>query len=125
MPLLFLFDEDTRDNSLLNAVDHHNADNPAEFLDVMRVGDSDAPPLSTPDAELVQWAAKSNRIIVSKDKNTLIDEHKRYVDLGNQTPGLLIVLPHATIPAIIDSLALVAHYSEPEDWQNQCRFIPL
>ena len=125
MPLHFLLDEDTRDNSLLNAIDRHNADQPLEFLDVSRVGDPGGPPNGIQDPELIQWATTWNRVIVSKDKNTLIHLHDQYVAMGNQTPGLLIIRPNTTILALVESLALIAHYSEPEEWQSQSRFIPM
>ena len=60
MPLRFLFDEDTRDKGLLDAVDRHNANHPAEFLDVIRVGDSGGPESGTQDPELVEWSGRQN-----------------------------------------------------------------
>ena len=73
----------------------------------------------------MEWAAKWSRLIVSKDKTTLISEHDQYVGTGHNTPGLLIVRPGATIPALLESLVLIAHYSDSDEWKNQCRFIPL
>ncbi len=125
MPLLFLLDEDTRDNSLVNAIEQHNVDQPSEPLDVLRVGDDGAPPTGTQDPDLIEWAVLANRLIISQDRNTLIDEHDRYVAAGHQTPGVLMVLPRTTIAELVKSLALIAHYSEPEEWQNLVRFIPL
>jgi hypothetical protein len=51
MPLRFLLDENLR-GPMWDALQHHNATG-AYTVDVLRVGDSLAPPLRTPDKDLL------------------------------------------------------------------------
>jgi hypothetical protein len=125
MPLRLLIDEDSIDRRLWNAIQQHNATSPGESLDVLRVGDEGAPRLGTLDPNLVQWAIQNQRIIISIDFNTLIAWHDDCVSKGQATPGLLIIRPGATIPAVVESLVLISHCSTSVEWSNCCNFIPL
>jgi hypothetical protein len=74
---------------------------------------------------LVQWAIQNQRIIISRDFNTLIAWHDDCVSKGQATPGLFIIRPGATIPAVVESLVFISHCSTSEEWSNCCNFIPL
>lgn len=124
MSLSFVFDEDTRDSALWGAVLLHNQDSADETLDIVRVGDANGPAISTQDPDLVIWACSSGRIIVSHDENTLVGHHNNYVRQGNSTPGLLVVKKGASIPDIVESLTLIAHYAEPHEYASAPRWIP-
>jgi hypothetical protein len=125
MPLRFVLDEDTRDTSLWQAIADHNEREPAYLIDAVRVGDANAPPTATPDAALVEWSVTASRVIVSRDRNTLIDTHSHYVRRGNATPGLLILRGRGRPADIAESLALIAHFSDPGQFASTTQFIPL
>ena len=65
MPLRFLLDEDLR-GPLWNALVRHNATSPYP-IDVIRVGDANAPPTGTLDPQLLRWAQQQGRILVTFD----------------------------------------------------------
>jgi hypothetical protein len=123
MPLRFVLDEDTRDTSLWRAISAHNRSKPAEAIDVVRVGD-DGPITGTPDRELIEWAARENRIIVSRDRNTLIAAHDLYVSEGNVTPGLWILKRTAAAGQFVEFLALAAHCSEAYEFASRVEHVP-
>lgn len=80
--------------------------------------------MGTKDPELVVWAAQHNRIIVSRDKNTLIQTHTEYIHRGHRTPGLFIVNTH-NVSELVEFLALVAHCADPHEFESSTQFIPL
>jgi len=124
MGLAFILDEDTRARDLWNAILSHNATHPAESIDVVRVGDADGPPCGTPDPELIAWACEHGRIIVSHDKNTLINCHDRVVEGGHTTPGLLIVQRGYSVPKLVELLSLVGNYGEPDEFNSRTQWVP-
>jgi hypothetical protein len=69
MPLAILLDEHLR-GTLWRAIQHHNArgSNP---LDVVRVGDPENLPLGSLDPEILLWAEREERILVSEDRKPL------------------------------------------------------
>lgn len=120
-----IIDENSRDNALWNAITQHNITSQQWSLDIIRIGDPNAPPLGTKDPQVLAWAIANNRIVVTLDCNTLIDEHDSVVTNGTTTPGLLIVRRNSKYLDIVDSLAAVSHCLDPAEMQSQSRYIPL
>ena len=88
MPLAFLLDENIR-GPLWQYIRRHNARgvNP---LDAVRVGDVPDLPLASGDPEIIAWAARENRILISFDEHTLAAHLTAYMAAGNHSPGILI-----------------------------------
>jgi hypothetical protein len=124
MPLPLLIDEDSRGDDLWNAIERFNAGSPGLELDIIRVGDAGGPPKGTKDPDLLDWAIRHQRIIVSQDKNTLIAEHDMLVRRGIQTPGLLIIRHGFRVSEIVEYLWLVSHCTTADRWKCTWTFIP-
>lgn len=124
MPLSLLIDEDTRDGALWDAILRHNESSPEEAIDALRIGDEGAPPTGALDPDVVAWAAEAGRIIVSRDVNTLIAEHRAYILAGNWTPGLLIIRKDFSIPEIVEYLALICHVADEDEFACGWDHIP-
>ncbi|MBV8577472.1 MAG: hypothetical protein JOZ58_20830, partial [Acetobacteraceae bacterium] len=102
----------------------HNDAKPDWAIDALRVGDEEAPQLGTLDPEVLDWAVKAGRIIVSRDVTTLIAEHDEFVARGGWTPGLLIVKKGYSIPEVVEYLSLVCHVADADDFSCRCSYIP-
>ena|SRR5687767_999969 len=121
MPLAFILDENIR-GPLWQFIRRHNARG-ADPLDVVRVGDVPELPLASQDPDIIRWAARENRILISLDEHTLAGHLMAFMAAGNHSPGILI--PRA-VPLIelVEFLACIAHASEPAEWQDQITYIP-
>jgi len=124
MPLSLLIDEDSRDGALWRAIQQHNSSSPEAAIDAIRVGDEGAPPIGSFDPEVVAWATGAGRIIVSRDVNTLIAEHRRFVEAGNRTPGLLILRSGFPIPDIVEYFSLICHVASADEFACGWDYIP-
>ncbi len=131
MPAQFLFDEDSLDESLRNAIRQHNETSPDEVLDVKYIDGTDptCPARHSDDNTVIRWAAEHNRVIVSKDTNTLIGYHRDFVRQGNTTPGLLILRgrregTEIKTHQIVESLIEIAYYLDPSLYNSCHNFIP-
>ena len=118
----FLLDENLR-GKLWRAVLQHNlaGQNP---IDAVRVGDSDAPRLGTKDPDIVQWAERSGRIVVSLDRNTLRPVFNEHLQTGSHSPGILIVQDGFTIARIVEHLSMITWASDAWEFQDCYDFIP-
>jgi hypothetical protein len=68
MPIRFLLDEHHR-GPLFRYIQRRNL--ASDFpVDAVRVGDISDLPLGTPDSEILRWAEKQDRILVSADMKT-------------------------------------------------------
>jgi predicted nuclease of predicted toxin-antitoxin system len=121
MPLAYLLDENLR-GLLWRRIQRHNA---RGFypIDVTRVGDSPNLPLSATDPEILIWAEREDRIIVSRDERTLAKHLAEHVGSGNNSPGIFLARA-VPLETLVDFLVCAAHASEAREWADQVTFIP-
>lgn len=81
MSLRFVIDECSVANELRMAIAQSSAAYNVS-VDIVWVGDDDAPDGGTLDPELLEWAYENDRAIVTNDRNTLVGI---YVDFVRQT----------------------------------------
>jgi hypothetical protein len=123
MPLCFVLDEHLRGGALWQAVQQHNARG-VDPIDATRVGDPPDLPVGTADPDLLQWAERNNRILVSLDKRTLPAHLAAHIQAGRHSPGILIIRPASTPAQVLFALALIAHAGNAVDYQDRIDFIP-
>jgi hypothetical protein len=98
--LKILLDENLRSNALWQAIGTwRETMGHAYSLDILRVGDSSAPPLGTQDVELLEAAASLGRIIVSEDKTTLPSYLQALIS-RQPSPGLIILRTGRQFPKL-------------------------
>src|SRR5262245_22921900 len=122
MALKFVLDENLR-GPLWKALQRHNKI-ASEPIDVVRVGDSEDLPLGTEDSDLIVWVERANRLIISHDKRTLLEELKTQLNLGRYSPGVLIIRRSSSIQMVVDFLALLAIDGQTSEFINKFDFIP-
>src|SRR2546423_9993205 len=92
-------------------------------LDIVRV--QDAGLIGSGDAEVLEWAAREGRVLLTHDVTTM----KQYVDervaAGLQMPGVFEVSQQTPIAQAIEDIFLIAECSLDDEWEGQIRFLPL
>jgi hypothetical protein len=92
-------------------------------LDIVRV--QDAGLVGKSDAEVLEWAAREGRVLLTHDVTTM----KRYVDervaAGLPMPGIFEVSQQVPIARAIEDIMLLAECSLEGEWEGQIRFLPL
>jgi hypothetical protein len=118
----FLLDEQLR-GPLWHALGRHNQHgvNP---VDVVRVGDPDDLPQGSTDREVLAWAEREGRILISTDRRTLLGHFADHLDAGHHSSGLFLLRPSSTLAEIVDFLAAAAYASEASEWVDVWRYIP-
>lgn len=93
-------------------------------VDLVRV--QDALPESTPDQEVLAWAAAENRILITNDRNTMVGFAYRRAATGEVVPGVVATTNEQSIGSAIDDIVLIAEYmSEAEIRSQVVVFLPL
>ena len=87
-------------------MERRNADAERDQLDYLYVGGPFAPPSGSTDLAIIRWASEQRRLIVSRDANTLIAAHTRFVAEGNATAGLLILRDGLSVADLVEWLDL-------------------
>ena len=115
--IAFAADEDL-DNHIVRGLRHHRPD-----IDIVRVQDSEASGAS--DEDVLDWAARSNRVLLSHDASTMTAAAYARIARGDPMPGVIIVPQSLSLANALDDLLLIAQCSVASDWENQVRFLPL
>jgi predicted nuclease of predicted toxin-antitoxin system len=69
MPLTYVLDEHLR-QTLRRAIQRHNADG-SFVIEVTQVGDPVDLPLGSTDPDILLWAEKEGRVVVTRDYSTM------------------------------------------------------
>jgi hypothetical protein len=77
------------------------------------------------DAEVLAYAARENRMVVSHDVNTMPAAANVRLATGQSLNGLLLAHQLSPLAAVIENLVLIWSASEAEEWVNQVWFLPI
>ena len=76
------------------------------------------------DPQVLAYAAREGRMVVSHDRSTMPDHFYSFVK-SRQSPGLILVPQQLAISAAANDLVLMWAASKPEEWTNQIVFLPV
>lgn len=92
-------------------------------IDLIRMQDHGLAGIEDPD--LLEWAAKSDRVLLTHDANTIPAFAYQRVDSGLSMPGVFIVGKSVPIGIVIADIVLIARTSLDGEWEGQVRHLPL
>jgi predicted nuclease of predicted toxin-antitoxin system len=113
----FLADEDFN-NDILRGLRRRDA-----AIDVVRI--QDLGHAGADDATVLATATDRGRILLTHDVSTLLGFAFERVRSGKPMLGVVAVPQSVAVRAVIEDLVLIAECSEPEEWANQVRYLPL
>jgi hypothetical protein len=122
MALRFLLDEHYR-GVLWQAVRRHNARG-LYVIDVVRVGDPGDLPLSSKDPDILVWAEREGRVLVTRDRKTMPGHLANHLAAGRHSPGVLAVRRGFSASRVVAELALYAHACDPQAIRDRIEYIP-
>lgn len=79
----------------------------------------------SPDSELLAWAAKEGRLIVTHDQRTMPGHVANRIIDGENVAGVVIVPQNLSIGLAIDDLEIIVKCSSSDEWINIIRRLPL
>lgn len=93
-------------------------------VEVLRVGDAGAPPLQTPDPQILLWCEQHESILITIDRTSMPDHLVDHHAAGHEHWGVLWVHEWASMGQVIETLYEIAAASEAEEWRNRAEWIP-
>lgn len=116
MKILFQADQDLN-HDLIKGVERR-----AAAIDFRTAVDAELRAL--PDLQVLDIAAKDNRVLVSRDFKTMPSAFARFVE-RNASPGVLIVPQTMPIGIAVEFLFMIWEASEASEWFNRICRLPL
>src|SRR5262245_44857433 len=93
-------------------------------IEVTRVGDPPALPLGTTDPELLLWAERETRVIVTPHKGAVRGHLVDHLAAGRHSAGVFRRRPGRPWSVLLDALVFNAETMDPPDMQDVIRFGP-
>ena len=78
-----------------------------------------------PDPELLRWAARENRTILTHDRQTMIGYAIELMEQNEPMSGLIIVPKKLRISRAIKDLELLVECSSQNDMRGRIEYVPL
>lgn len=116
MPLRYLLDENQR-GVLWTVIQRHNARG-IDPIDTVRVGDPTELPLGAKDAEILRWAEREQRILVTSDRGSMGGHLAEHLAAGNHCPGIFMLRNDSKPVHVLEFLIVAAYASESTEWQD-------
>lgn len=95
----------------------------APLIDLVRAQDVGLS--GTSDPTVLDWAAKSGRILLTHDVATMASYARDRAERGLPTPGVLIIRESLAIGSVIDDLLLIVEAGQPQDFEGTLIYLPL
>jgi len=92
-------------------------------LDIVRVQDVGLE--NTSDEEILEWAAKENRILLTHDAATITKYAFDRVRAGQKMPGVIEMRRSVSIGVAIEDILLLAEASQEDEMENKIIYLPL
>jgi len=96
----------------------------APLMEVLLIGENHAPPLGTPDPDILNWIEKKDYILVSRNRSTMPMHLKEHIEKGKHVPGILLIRKEVIMGKLIEDLLLIWRASEPEEYKDQIVYLP-
>ena len=91
-------------------------------FDLVRVQDVGL--AGVPDPDVLAWAAAENRVVATRDKNTMVGFALARVAAGETMPGLIVVAHGAATGAVIDDLLMMDDVLDHAELAGRVEYLP-
>ena len=86
-------------------------------IDLVRA--QEALPEGTPDTEVLAWAARQNRVLITNDRNTMVGLAYQRVAQGESVPGVIATINDQSIGDAIEDILFIAECMLEEEIEGQ------
>jgi hypothetical protein len=77
------------------------------------------------DVVILEWAATQGRVLISRDRKTLVGKAYERVKAGLPLPGVIVFRHRMNIGQAIEEILMVAMCSSVEEIKDRVIFLPL
>ncbi len=88
-------------------------------IDVLRVGDEAAPPLGTPDPEILHYLEANQRILLTDNRHSFPTHLADHFAAGHHHWGIFTVRKNAPFGSLVDEIYLYWVASESAEWVDR------
>ena len=94
-------------------------------IDILRVGDANAPALGTLDPDILIYLQQSQRILLTDNRKSMPEHIQNHWDSDGFIWGLFWLKPKATIKELAEEIVLIWETTDADEWKDRLIWIPL
>ena len=72
-----------------------------------------------PDSEVLAWATRENRVLITNDRNTMVGLAFQRVDQGEPVPGIVATTNAQSVGGAIEDILIIAELMSEEEMRSQ------
>jgi len=95
-----------------------------ENIDILCVGDSEAPPLGTPDPEILNYLEASQRMLITDNRKSMPGHLVDHWQEDKHIWGLFWVRPGTSIGQLVETINLLWETRSAQEWMDVVDWIP-
>lgn len=107
------------------AVRSWNADRKGPPVDTVRVGRLPDLPFGSVDPDILRWAERHGRVVITNDLKTMPGHLADHLAAGGHSPGVFCVRRGTGPGDVAFELAMISDAGDPADYIDAITFIPL
>ena len=93
-------------------------------IDILCVGEQDAPPFGTLDSDILRYLEGSQRLLLTDNRKSMPRHLESHWASGGRIWGLFWVRPRTPIGQLAQELMLVWETTQAEEWIDRVEWIP-
>ena len=90
-----------------------------------QIGDGVAPPLGTPDPQILLWIEEHGCLLVTNNRASMPVHLVDHLTSGQHIPGIIQLPRRMSIRIVLENLQLISAASSPPDYRDQIVYLPL
>lgn len=94
------------------------------MMDILRVGDPDAPPLGTLDPEILLYLEEAHRLLITSNRVSMPQHIADHFAVGRHHWGVFHIRPHTPTGRLVEEVILLWTASVAEEWFDRTEWIP-
>jgi len=77
-----------------------------------------------PDPDILEIAASQGRILITHDRQTMLEHFRRRLEEGKSSPGVFLVSQFAPLGPVVEAIVMVWAASDAVEWRDQVHHLP-
>ncbi|MBP1466272.1 DUF5615 family PIN-like protein [Candidatus Chloroploca sp. M-50] len=119
MKIRYLLDENLSPRVKLTILRHYPE------LDVLRVGDEDAPALGTLDPDMLDWLDVYQRVLVTDNRKSIPGHIADHFAAGKHHWGIFLVRKRTSLLLLAEALYVYWSTTEATQWRDVTEWLPV
>jgi hypothetical protein len=103
-----------------SAIHHRNP-----LIDVLRIGEPGAPPLATPDPDILSYLGPAQRALITRNRRSMMEHYGEHVAAEKSHWGIFVASSRLSVRDLSEQIELFWEASEAEEWIDRIVNLPL